>query len=247
MNLRQLFLTKNDCYKAGKIIKVKGIMVHSTGANNPNLRRYVGPDDGLLGLNTAGNHWNQPKPDGLSVCVHAFIGKLANGAIATYQTLPWDLRGWHCGSGPKGSANDTHISFEICEDTTDGQYLTKAYQEALELTAFLCKKFNLDPLASGVVIGHFEGNKMGIASNHGDPEHWWSRYGSTYSMANFRKEVKKIMEKETNIQTTPDWALEAQDFVVKQGISDGTRPNDDLTRAEQWTMMMRLAKKLGVK
>ena len=111
MNLHQQFLIKNDCYKAGKIIKVKGIMVHSTGANNPNLRRYVGPDDGLLGPNTAGNHWNHPKPDGLSVCVHAFTGKLANGAIATYQTLPWDLRGWHCGSGPKGSANDTHIGF----------------------------------------------------------------------------------------------------------------------------------------
>ena len=86
MNLKKLIFTNNRCYKAGKTIKPKGIMVHSTGANNPNLKRYVGPDDGLLGKNTNNNHWN--KSD-LSVCVHAFIGKLKDGSIATYQVLPW--------------------------------------------------------------------------------------------------------------------------------------------------------------
>ncbi|MCL2766759.1 MAG: peptidoglycan recognition protein family protein, partial [Peptococcaceae bacterium] len=116
MNLRTLLLTNNGCYKTGKIITPKGIMVHSTGAANPNLCRYVGPDDGQLGKNLYNNHWNQATPDGKQVCVHAFIGKLANGTIATYQTLPWNYRGWHCGSGSKGSGNDTHISFEICED-----------------------------------------------------------------------------------------------------------------------------------
>ena len=95
MNLHKLYLTKNDCYRAGVYMKPKGIMVHSTGCNNPNLRRYVGPDDGLLG--PGGNHWNQPQPDGRKVCVHAFIGKLADGTIATYQTLPWNMRGWHAG------------------------------------------------------------------------------------------------------------------------------------------------------
>ena len=63
-------------------------MVHSTGANNPWLKRYVGPDDGLLGKNQYNNHWNQPMDR--EVCVHAFIGKLADGTVATYQTLPWD-------------------------------------------------------------------------------------------------------------------------------------------------------------
>jgi hypothetical protein len=33
--------------------------------------------------------------------------------------LPWDHRGWHAG----GSANNTHIGFEICEDgLTDSKY-----------------------------------------------------------------------------------------------------------------------------
>ena len=51
MNLHKLILTNNACYKAGRTITPKGIMVHSTGANNSNLKRYVGPDDGMLGKN----------------------------------------------------------------------------------------------------------------------------------------------------------------------------------------------------
>ena len=51
MNLRTLILIENACFKARKTMAPKGIMVHSTGVNNPRLMRYVGPDDGLLGKN----------------------------------------------------------------------------------------------------------------------------------------------------------------------------------------------------
>ena len=87
MNLHKLILTENACYKAGRKITVKGIMVHSTGANNPNLKRYVGPNDGLLGENQYGNHWNTYHPGGREVCVHAFIGKLADGGVHTLDDL----------------------------------------------------------------------------------------------------------------------------------------------------------------
>ena len=163
VNLKTLLLTKNACYIAGKTIVPQGIMVHSTGANNPNLKRYVGPNDGLLGDNQYNNHWNQANPGGRQVCVHAFIGKLADGTIATYQTLPWNHRGWHAG----GTANNTHISFEICEDgLTDASYFNKVYQEAVELCAYLCKMYGL---SESNIIGHYEGYKKGIASNHADP------------------------------------------------------------------------------
>lgn len=167
-------------------------MVHSTGANNPNLRRYVGPDDGLLGKNQYNNHWNQDNPGGRQVCVHAFIGKLADVSIATYQTLPWNHRGWHCASGSKGSGNDTHISFEICEDALiDAAYFNAVYKEATELCAFLCKEYKLDPALDGVIIGHFEGHKHGIASNHADPGHWFPKHGK--SMDTFRSDVQKLL------------------------------------------------------
>ena len=186
MNLHKLILTNNACYKAGRTITPKGIMVHSTGANNPNLRRYVGPDDGLLGKNQYNNHWNQDKPGGRQVCVHAFIGKLANGSIATYQTLPWNHRGWHGGSGSKGSVNDTHISFEICEDgLSDSTYFNKVYREAVELCVYLCKLYGLTEKS---IICHSEGRKLGIASNHADVMHWFPKHGK--SMDTFRADVK---------------------------------------------------------
>ena len=185
MNLNKLILTENACYKAGRKITVKGIMVHSTGANNPWLKRYVGPDDGKLGKNQYNNHWNTYHPGGREVCVHGFIGKLADGTIATYQTLPWDHRGWHAG----GSANNTHIGFEICEDDlTDGAYFAKVYKEAVELCAYLCKQYGL---TEKNIICHSEGYKQGVASNHGDVMHWFPKHGK--SMDTFRAEVKALL------------------------------------------------------
>lgn len=180
MNLRKLIFTNNACYKAGRKITPKGIMVHSTGANNPWLKRYVGPDDGLLGKNRYNNHWNQPM--NREVCCHAFIGKLANGSVATYQVLPWDHRGWHAG----GSANNTHIGFEICEDgLSDRTYFDKVYREAVELCAYLCKQYGLTEKA---IICHSEGHAQGIASNHADVMHWFPKHGK--SMDTFRAAVK---------------------------------------------------------
>lgn len=185
MNLQKLILTNNACYKAGKTIIPQGIMVHSTGANNPNLKRYVGPDDGLLGESRYNNHWNQDKPDGRTVCVHAFIGKLADGSIATYQTLPWNHRGWHGG----GSSNNTHIGFEICEDgLSDASYFNAVYKEATELCVYLCKLYDL---TEKDIIGHYEGHQMGIASNHADPSNWFPKHSK--SMDTFRTDVGNLL------------------------------------------------------
>jgi N-acetylmuramoyl-L-alanine amidase len=185
MDLRKLILTENECFLAGKKIKPRGIMIHSTGANNPYLRRYVGPNDGLLGENQYGNHWNQRRPSGRQVCVHAFIGRLRSGDVATYQTLPWDHRGWHAG----GKANNTHIGVEICEDgLSDPTYFLEVYKEATELCAHLCKTYQL---TEKDIIGHFEGSQKKIASNHADPLHWFSRHGK--SMDTFRADVRKLL------------------------------------------------------
>ena len=194
MNLHKLIFTENACYKAGRKITVKGIMVHSTGANNPNLRRYVGPDDGLLGINQYNNHWNTYHPGGREVCVHGFIGKLKDGTIATYQTLPWDHRGWHAG----GSANNTHIGFEICEDgLADATYFGKVYQEAVELCVYLCKLYNL---TEKDIICHSEGYRRGIASNHGDVMHWFPKHGK--SMDTFREAVRVLLSTEEKDEET---------------------------------------------
>lgn len=195
MNLHTCILTENDCYQAGRTIAPKGVMVHSCGANNPRLSRYVAPNDGLLGEPSM-RHWNQ---SGTGACVHGFIGKLADGSIATYQTLPWNMRGWHAGTGTSGqSANNTHISFEICEDGLDDpDYFAAVYQEAVELTAYLCELYGLDPVEDGVVICHSEGYRRGVASNHADVMHWFPKFGK--SMDSFRADVDKILKGEDTL------------------------------------------------
>ena len=199
MNIIKCYLTQNRCYTIGQTITPKGVMVHSTGANNPLVARYVQPSNNdpnrdslqaTIGGNRNANDWNNP---GLDVCTHAFVGKLADGGVGTVQTLPWNHRGWHAGTGTSGgTANNTHIAFEICEDDlTDEGYFRKVYQEAVELTAMLCKEYDLDPLADGVVICHSEGYTRGIASNHADVMHWFPKFGK--SMDTFRQDVSKAM------------------------------------------------------
>lgn len=182
MEIRQLFFKNNNCYKADKWIKVKGILIHSTGAPNPNLRRYIGPDDGVVGPNTSNNHWNVPN---LPVCVHGFIGKDKNGKVRVYQTLPWNMRGWHGASGKNGSVNNTHTSFEICEDgLKDPVYFNAVYNKAVELCVFLCGKFNL---TENNILCHSEAHALGLASNHADVMHWFPRFNKNMDI--FRNDV----------------------------------------------------------
>ena len=259
MKLLKCILTANDCYKTGRTIRPKGVMVHSTGANNPRLSRYVAPNDGLLGEPSL-RHWNQR---GVGACPHAFIGKLADGTIATYQVLPWTMRGWHCGTGTSGiSANNTHISFEICEDgLTDASYFQAVYREAVELTAYLCKEYGLDPLADGVVICHSEGYKRGIASNHADVLHWFPKFGK--NMDDFRADVARTMEGDNEMDeqairrivrdelsrleteraelptSYTGKTLDLYREALSKGLMDGYRPQSYATRQEVALMVNR--------
>ncbi len=185
MNLKQNYLTQSGCYKAGKHITVKGLMIHSVGCPQPKADVFM-------------KNWNRADAN---ACVHAIVEP--DGDV--YQLLPWDFRGWHCGGG----ANNTHIGVEMTEpatirytggskwtETGDGEntknHVLATYKYAVELFAYLCSQYNLDPLADGVVISHSEGCRRGIASNHGDVEHLWSKFG--LSMEQFRKDIKAAME-----------------------------------------------------
>ena len=69
------------------------------------------------------------------------------------------------------------------------------YNSAVDLFAYLCEKYDLDPLEKGVIISHAEGYKSGVASNHADPTHLWDKLGVGYTMDGFRKDVKAAMTK----------------------------------------------------
>ena len=188
MQITKSILTKNPCYKAGNTIKIKGIMLHSVGCPQPSAMAFV-------------NSWNK---ESAKVCVHGFIDG-NTGEVC--QTLPWNYKGWHCG----GSANMSHISIEMCEPDcityTSGANFTcsnknkakntlkTTYNSAVDLFAYLCVTYDLDPLKEGVIISHAEGYKRGVASNHADPAHLWDKLGTGYTMDGFRKDVKAAMNK----------------------------------------------------
>lgn len=192
MKLVKSLLTNNPCYTVGKKITVKGLMLHSVGCPQPDANVFI-------------RNWNKASYG--NACVHGFID--GNTGII-YQTLPWNYRGWHAGD----DANNTHIGVEVCEPSsikyTSGARFTvldrakalesvkKTYEAAVELFAFLCKEYDLNPLAKGVIVSHAEGYKLGIASNHGDIEHLWNGLNSGFTMDGFRKDVAAAMGKVVN-------------------------------------------------
>lgn len=105
MILKTCIMTNSTCYRrAGKSTKT-GIVVHSTGCNNPYIKRYVQPletdlnykeiiDD--IGVNKYSNDWNHKNRQ---AGVHAFIGKNAKGIVETYQVLPYEKDAWGVGRG----------------------------------------------------------------------------------------------------------------------------------------------------
>lgn len=186
MNITKQILTKNPCYKAGKTITIKGLMLHSVGCSQPSATAFI-------------KNWNTSDTQ---VCVHGFIDANTGGV---YQTLPWNHRGWHCG----GTGNGTHIGIEMCEpdcikyssgakftcsDLTKAKAMVeRTYKSAVELFAYLCNEYKLNPLAEGVILAHSEGYAKGLASNHADPEHLWKGLKLPYTMDSFRQDVKAAM------------------------------------------------------
>ena len=213
MEIKKCYLTKNDCYKVSRKANPKGIVVHSTGCNNPNLKRYVQPDDGTLGNNTNNNSWNR---SGLTKCVHAFIGKDKNGVVRCYQTLPFNICCWGVGSSKSKTKDPKRISygkdkngnylysynydpayiqFEICEDDlTDKNYFTKAFDLAAEFCAYLIKEYNLK---LDNVVSHHEAHLKGYGCNHSDCDHWLKKFGKDMNW--FRNEVKAKLGEEKKL------------------------------------------------
>lgn len=239
MDITQRFITESDCYQSGRTIAPKGVMVHSLGVAQPDPEVFI-------------RQWNRP---GVEAAVHAIVGE-----DRVIQLLPWERRGWHAGTGTSGrSANNTHISFECCEPAghtyqggtmigydveKNAAYFAAIYRNAVELTAELCQKYRLDPLADGVVICHAEGYRRGIASNHADVLHWWPQHGK--DMDDFRADVAARLKGEktdmtedavrglidaairaarppvyTKPEEAPEWAQELVRRALKAGILKG--------------------------
>jgi hypothetical protein len=223
MEIITCLAVNNNCYKSAKLMTPEGVLVHSTGANNPYLKRYVDcPEE--FGINKYGNHWNVPKPGGKSKCVHGFIGLDKNKIIRVAQILPYNYCSWGCGSGKNGSYNynPSYIQFEICEDDlTDEKYFNDVFNVAAEYCYMLSKQFHF-PIEN--IRSHYEAAKEGMASNHGDPDHWLKKFGK--DMNDFRDMVRDIQVKNDKVTVAIKERIEQskEQIVTPPSCDDEVKP-----------------------
>lgn len=219
MKLVQRYLTKNPVYKQAVKITPTQLILHSVGCNQPSAEVFIGL-------------WDK-NPPANKVAVHGIID--ANtGTI--YNLFPWNYRGAHAG----GSANYHAIGVEMCESkhikykgvssefTCSNKDEARAcamrtYKAAVELFAYLCKLYNLNPLGKNVILSHYEGGRAGVCSKHADPEHIWKGLDLDLTMDGFRKEVAAIVnkteEEEKDVDNNNNNLEVGQEIKLKEGAS----------------------------
>lgn len=174
-------MINNDAYnETNDFTQLKGIFVHSTATPGAMADRWY-------------LAWNKPDTN---VAVHAFLDDKG-----VYKYLPYEQIAWHAGK----PANLYYLDFEICEPSgfkyvnnqisgynieEQQEYFDKIWINATVYTAYLCKINGLD-VTEDTVMSHAEGAWKGIATNHGDPNHWFTLHNKT--MDDFRNDVRKIL------------------------------------------------------
>ena len=213
MEILQAYQTKNRSYTRNRSITPVGILVHSTGAVNRDLKRYVDSPD-RLGVNANNNHWN--KSD-VTKSVHAFIGYDKDKQIIVANTIPYDRACWGAGGGSKGSANydpQAHIQFEICQGSnTDKEYYWAAIAVAEEYCVHLCRLYGW---TADQITSHKEAHKAGYANNHGDPQSWMCHFDD--DMDKFRARVTQRLNG-TETPTAPPVVKDEQKPVDNAGTA----------------------------
>lgn len=179
---KNLYCTKNDCYKNNaKLKSVSYLIVHTPAVYPVIIRAESGSGGGWF------QRWNRP---GVEKLVHGFIDD-----TGVYEFAPPTLACWQVGDS-WGNANC--IGYELCELGTRAEF-DKVWSNAVNHYTSLCKKYGL---TADKVVGHCEAHNKGFASNHSDPDPYFRRFGK--SMKDFRADVKKALSgADTGAQSAP--------------------------------------------
>lgn len=213
MEILQAYQTKNPSYTRNRTIEPVGILVHSTGAVNRALMRYVDSEE-RLGKNPNNNHWNKTSA---TKSVHAFIGYDKDEQVIVANTLPYDRACWGAGKGKNGSANydpQAHLQFEICQGSdTDSDYYWKAITVAEEYCVYLCQQFGW---TAENITSHKEAHAAGLASNHGDPHSWMVKFGD--NMAKFRTRVAMRLGQEIPVVKVEEAKTKEETVMIELSV-----------------------------
>ena len=220
MQIIQAFVTQNPLYQKYTKIPVRKLVLHSVGCPQPSAAVFA-------------RQWQTAR-----YFAHAVLQ--ADGTV--YQVVPWDCRLMHV-----GAANAYSIGVEmtepdcirytggatfVCSDRARAlAQVTGTYNTAVELFAWLCTQFCLDPRSD--IISHAEASAMGIGTDHADPEHLWRQLGTGYTMDGFRRDVAEAMDENdneedeesvvryNNLEEVPSWAQGTVRALVDAGALRG--------------------------
>lgn len=200
------YATANGAYQAGRKINPQGCVNHSVGCAQPSVDVFFN----IMNKSSAG--WG----------VNALLGDFHKGDGRILVVLPLDARPWGCGSGSKGSWNNTKVQWEVCEpaghtyaggtmiayDVAKNQvYFDRMWKMLVAWNVYLVKKFGYD--INGI-SDHAESYRAGYGSNHSDMGQWLPKHGK--SMAALRQEVEAILNGDFIAETEDDFMADVKKF-----------------------------------
>lgn len=142
---------------------------------------------------------------------------------AVVQHIPDGEKAWHAGDGANGPGNSQSIGIEICVDA--GGDFAQAKRNAAALVRLLMKEHGI---GLGNVVQHHHWNGKDCPHTIRHTAGGWDAF-------------LRLVEKSTGEEKPVEkWYEKARKWAMDKGITDGTRPEDNVTRAEVWSMLMRL-------
>lgn len=210
------YATKNGAYQAQRYICTIGSINHSVGCAQPNTEVFY------KFMNDSNAGWG----------VTAIIGDFHKGEGKIILSLPPNARNWGCGKGPKGSWNNSHVQWEICEPAghsyaggtminydvkKNKAYFDRMWKMVVAWNVYICDLMGIDPED---IHDHAESHAYGYGSNHSDVGQWWPKHGK--SMVHLRNEVAAILNEKDDeevIDMTRDELVELIDERINAKVT----------------------------
>ncbi len=203
--------------RTGRALAPKGVVVHwvaNPGSTALNNRKYF--------ENGAGGNYTS---------AHYIIG--LDGEIL--ELIPPTECAQHAGKSYGEQWNEMAkynnsklIGIECCHPDTSGKFSDKTTKSLTELVRYLCERFMLD--SDKDVYRHYDVCGKNCPAFYVQNPAEWDKL-----KAAFKPEDKNA---------PADWAKAAWDWGKKNGITDGTRPKDNITRQEVIQLLFNFSKKL---
>ena len=183
MNIVEKYCTGNNRYKAAQRYTPVGVVLHSIGTPQPK----------------ASVLWNYWQNNGSQYVVHYMVDD-----TQILHCMPDNYKCWHVGSPGNakyigiemGEPRQIHYTsgsrFTVSDLVTAQRYTENCYKNAVELIAYLCKKYGWNPDTD--VHTHYEITQRRLSNtDHVDPQHLWNGLGMGYDLATLKRDVKAAM------------------------------------------------------